>query len=339
MKKLLIVIITLTTLTLTGCNERRENVNINDIINSTVNSSSSTKTEEPAENSSTVEETSKVEESTSTSSEPSDPSFEVATPSSSSTTSKVEEPTSSSSKVESKPTETSSTTSSQKPATPSSSSTSKPSSSTTTSSSKPTEKPVEQPTHTHTFTKATCTTPATCTGCGVTQGTTTDHNFKNGTCTTCGKADPNYVAPHDCRTDGHVWEVTYRTTEPKWCVERHNVSDFGFDKELGDYNKFINNLDAMGIPGNSGSASINVQVWGTETYEVKTCTKCGNTVGAGTRISINPMGDWQYIPGQANNHKPGYEMFDTLFYDADNIPPEIIAKIKLFWETEYGMTF
>ncbi|MCH5208852.1 MAG: hypothetical protein J1F04_08190 [Oscillospiraceae bacterium] len=290
--------------------EENSSVKAEENVNS---SSAATEVEIPAEETSSTSSSAKVEESTSSSSS-----------------------ATSTSKVESKPTETSSTTSSQKPATPSSSSTSKPSSSTTTSSSKPTEKPVEQPTHTHTFTKATCITPATCTGCGETKGTTTDHNFKNGKCTTCGKADPNYVAPHNCATDGHVWGTPTTKTEEKWFVERHIVDDFGFDMTLGDYNAFLRNMEAMGIPGDSGSSTLNVQIWVIETTETRECLECHKT---DTNTTRTPIGDWQYIPGQKNHHDSSYDMFDTLFYDANNIPPEIIEKIKLFWETYYGFSF
>ena len=37
--------------------------------------------------------------------------------------------------------------------------------------------------HEHVFSTATCTTPATCTECGKTQGTVADHNFISATCT------------------------------------------------------------------------------------------------------------------------------------------------------------
>lgn len=77
--------------------------------------------------------------------------------------------------------------------------------------------PTTEPTHTHSFSAATCTTPKTCscgategkasghswkdatcsepktcTVCGATSGLTAGHNFSNGKCTTCGKADPDY---------------------------------------------------------------------------------------------------------------------------------------------------
>lgn len=81
----------------------------------------------------------------------------------------------------------------------------------------PTTDSITEPPHTHSFSSATCTTPKTCscgategkanghswkdatcsdpktcTVCGTTSGLTAGHNFSNGKCTTCGKADPNY---------------------------------------------------------------------------------------------------------------------------------------------------
>ncbi|MBQ7817323.1 MAG: hypothetical protein IJ388_00820 [Oscillospiraceae bacterium] len=80
----------------------------------------------------------------------------------------------------------------------------------------PTEKPTEPP-HIHSFSAATCTKPKTCScgatdgepnghswkdatcsdpktcaECGTTSGLTAGHNFSNGSCTVCGKDDPDY---------------------------------------------------------------------------------------------------------------------------------------------------
>ena len=44
----------------------------------------------------------------------------------------------------------------------------------------------------HTWKDATCSDPKTCTVCGTTSGLTAGHNFSNGSCITCGKADPDY---------------------------------------------------------------------------------------------------------------------------------------------------
>ena len=52
---------------------------------------------------------------------------------------------------------------------------------------------VEMP-HTHTFSDATCTEAPKC-DCGETQGEALGHDYKEGVCTRCEAADPDYVAP------------------------------------------------------------------------------------------------------------------------------------------------
>ena len=44
----------------------------------------------------------------------------------------------------------------------------------------------------HNWKNATCTTPKTCTNCNETSGSTTEHNYSAGKCTSCQKSDPNY---------------------------------------------------------------------------------------------------------------------------------------------------
>ena len=46
----------------------------------------------------------------------------------------------------------------------------------------------------HSWIDATCSEPKTCSVCGTTSGLTAGHNFSKGKCTTCGKADPDYVS-------------------------------------------------------------------------------------------------------------------------------------------------
>ncbi len=347
-----IAILTVTALMLTGCAENRENNFNGNESNSSIieNSSASTNSEVEEPTTSTVE--SKPEEK----------------PVESSTTSTVEKSTTSTTTSSTKPVE--------KPATSSTTTTTskpvekpvvKPTSSTTTSTitSKPVEKPAEKPVHTHKFTNATCEKPAacscgatkgnalshnytsatcnklaTCTICGATKGTFANHNYKNGTCTVCGKNDPNYVAPHNCDKDGHVWEITYTTTEPKWCREMHNVIDFGLDLDLASkyldvnageaYKIFKKTLKEMGIDGSSSSASIEVEVWGTETYEYKECKVCHNSVSSVNVCTITPMGEWQFVDGVNRRLQvPGCD-FNTLFYDPYNIPQTVIDNIRIY---------
>ena len=55
--------------------------------------------------------------------------------------------------------------------------------------------------HTHSYSQATCVSPATC-SCGQTNGAALGHDFgsNNPTCSRCGAANPNYKAPHT-----HSW--------------------------------------------------------------------------------------------------------------------------------------
>lgn len=48
--------------------------------------------------------------------------------------------------------------------------------------------------HTHKYSAATCTKPATC-SCGAINGTALDHKYLNGACTYCKAKDPNYKSP------------------------------------------------------------------------------------------------------------------------------------------------
>ncbi len=68
----------------------------------------------------------------------------------------------------------------------------------------------------------------------------------------------------------------------------HLVADYGYDTTLaarylgisnGEAAQILrNDLEAMGVNSDSGSAAIEVEVWGTETYESKECKVCGNTI-------------------------------------------------------------
>ncbi len=227
----------------------------------------------------------------------------------------------------------------------------------------------------HNYTSAACNKLATCTICGATKGEFANHNYKNGTCTVCGKNDPaSELSPcerygHDYYNDiyvdedhikcgrcgelhTHDWDVTYTTTEPKWCREMHDVLDCGFDVNLAAqylgvnageaYKIYVDNLEAMDIPVISSSCTRDVEVWGTETYWHKEC-KCGHSIGSGNIHTINPMGEWRFIDGKntcrngfhnelgRHTHPTPYN-FNTLYYDPNNIPQTVIDNHKIFWE-------
>lgn len=345
-----IAIFAVTALMLTGCAENRENsFNGNESNSSVIENSSATANSEAKEpdistttNSTTTSQTPNypkpIESSSTATSTVEKPIEKPASTTSSTTTTTVSKPTE-------KPVATSSTT-------------------TTTTASKPIEKPIEKPVHTHNFTNATCEKPAacscgvtkgnalghnytsatcnklaTCTICGATKGTFANHNYKNGICAICGENDPNYVAPHNCDKDGHVWEITYTTTEPKWCREMHNVYDFGFDATLAKrflntdestYKIFKKTCKENGVSGVCGSATIDVEVWGTETYEYKECKVCHNSVSSVNVCTITPIGEWQFVDGVNRRLQATGCDFNTLFYDPYNIPQVVIDNIYIY---------
>lgn len=105
----------------------------------------------------------------------------------------------------------------------------------------PTEEPTEPP-HTHNY-SATSVTQPTCTTQGYTtytcscgdsyrdDYTTGSHNYSNGTCTTCGASDPNYIPPHTHSWTEHTWTedvVDGHTVEVLVCdcnIEWSNMAD------------------------------------------------------------------------------------------------------------------
>ena len=61
------------------------------------------------------------------------------------------------------------------------------------------------PTHTHNYSKATCTEPATC-YCGATSGSKLGHSYNGESCSRCGVKNPNYVKTYSLgETKNHTW--------------------------------------------------------------------------------------------------------------------------------------
>ena len=69
--------------------------------------------------------------------------------------------------------------------------------------------------HQHSFSKATCLKPATCTECGETEGKKGDHDSKNGKCSVCG-LDYYEELVHLIKTYGYKDDETYayKSTTP-----------------------------------------------------------------------------------------------------------------------------
>ncbi|MBP1563753.1 MAG: hypothetical protein J6C38_08555 [Oscillospiraceae bacterium] len=291
--------------------------------------SSATSAEISSETTSSVTESSSesVSSSVSTSVEESS-SVTVESSSSVSSSSTTEKPaeSSSSSSSSNKPVE--------KPvsSSTSSSSTNKPTSSSTT-------KIEEKPIHTHTFTEATCTNPATCISCGETKGTTINHNYNNGSCIYCGKNDPNYVAPHNCKYDGHIWNNSYTesSTENVEIVESHIVSNCGFDFTLSSryFGITTNDVDfpkIFGVAFGSGSAPVKTTGIKTITKYYHECSECGYKEVYKTEETVSQGTTWEYAV------EPRSEDFPIIWYDINNIPDVVYEGIEKVheWEKAHG---
>ena len=290
-------------------------------------------------NSALVETTSNEENSTSEATEPTSEETSSTTKETTSSSTIEEKPTTSTtatstSSTVTKPTEKPavSSSSSSKPVSSSSkptSTTTKPVSSSTSSSSTTTTKPTEKPTHTHNFTNATCTTPATCTSCGVTKGTVANHNYKDGHCTYCGKSDPNYVAPHDCKNDGHVWGKSYTesSTENVEIVETHLLSVNGYDYDLaeryfGRGSSDVDFSDIFDAVWGSGSSKVKTTGVKTITRFIHECSECGYKETYNTEETVTPGETWEFVGGSGNKY------YTIIWYDINNIPDEVYEAVE-----------
>ena len=68
-------------------------------------------------------------------------------------------------------------------------------------------------THQHSFSEATCLTPATCIDCGQTKGTTIDHDTTNGKCSMCGldyyQTLKSLIEKEGTKGDGSAYSYAY----------------------------------------------------------------------------------------------------------------------------------
>ncbi|MBO5908663.1 MAG: hypothetical protein J6Q67_02635 [Clostridia bacterium] len=64
-----------------------------------------------------------------------------------------------------------------------------------------------QPTHTHSYSSATCLNPPVC-SCGAVGGTALGHSYKEGTCSRCGAKDPNFSYTPATQKNGR-WKTKY----------------------------------------------------------------------------------------------------------------------------------
>lgn len=135
-------------------------------------------------------------------------------------------------------------------------------------------------------------------------------------------------AVHTC-----TWETVYIESEPKWCQEIHYVFDCGFDYDLAcqfypnlenPYETMLNYVrSTYGISAGTGSATIKVEVWGTETYKYSECPVCHERYQTNDKpVAINPIGTWQYVNGV--NPRTNGLGFNTLWWDPYNIPQDTL---------------
>ena len=320
------IAIALSAFLLAGCSNNTTNESTNPAASAEISSeTTSSVTESSSESVSTsVEESSSSTESSSVTVESS------SSVSSSSTTEKPAESSSSSSSSSStKPVE--------KPvsSSTSSSSTNKPTSSSTT-------KIEEKPIHTHSFTEATCTNPATCISCGETKGTTINHNYNNGSCIYCGKNDPNYVAPHNCKNDGHIWNNSYTesSTENVEIVETHVLSENGYDYDLaeryfGRGSSDVNFTDYFGTNAfGSGSSKVKTTGIKTITRYIHECSECGYKEVYNTEETVTPNDNWVFVGGSLSKN----DYWSVMWYDINNIPDEVYEGVEKVheWEKAHG---
>ena len=308
MKK--IIAIVLVAFLLAGCSNNTANESTSSATSAEISSESTSSAAENSSESVSSSVSTSVEESKSSTESSSVPAE------SSSTTKKEEKPVSSSTSSSStnKPVE--------KPvsSSTSSSSTNKP----TSSSTKIEEKPI----HTHNFTEATCTNPATCISCGETKGTTINHNYNNGSCIYCGKNDPNYVAPHNCKNDGHIWNNSYTesSTENVEIVETHILSNNGYDYDLaeryfGRGSSDTHFSDIFGCEWGSGSSKVKTTGVKTITRFIHECSECGYKEVYNTEETVTPGDTWVFAI------KPRSKYFPVIWYDINNIPDEVYEGI------------
>lgn len=197
---------------------------------------------------------------------------------------------------------------------------------TTSTATKPIEsKPVESnpvEVHTHTFTEATCEKPATC-ACGETKGNALGHKYNEGVCIRCGKKDPNYVAVHNCKKDGHIWGDSYTKeyTEDFELKEKgHDVYACGFDATLArryGCNTNPNFTSYFGTDAwSSGSTTVKTTATRTVTEYYHKCSECGATEKYDTDEDVTASDNWV-------NASPNSKKCPIIWWDVNDIPDEV----------------
>ncbi len=98
--------------------------------------------------------------------------------------------------------------------------------------------------HTHKFSKATCTKPKTC-SCGETEGKALGHNYKEGVCSRCKAKDPNYVSYTALSKKGGSWKGMF-WIENDDGMKNYYEATFKIDEKMVSYGGGGTALDIMG---------------------------------------------------------------------------------------------
>ena len=145
------------------------------------------------------------------------------------------------------------------------------------------------PTHTHSYSGATCTTPAKC-SCGATNGSALGHSYSNGVCSRCGGKDSSYVKTYSV---GETWVV-----DGQWEFTIHSAKKHYMCNSYSDHNDMAQcviitysykNLGYTGISQDLYISSMSFDVYdaegeAAETYPC-THTKSAKVCGVGTKCS------------------------------------------------------
>ena len=145
--------------------------------------------------------------------------------------------------------------------------------------------------HSHSYSVATCTTPAKC-SCGATDGGALGHSYDNGKCSRCGVADSNYVThshfysaatcttPAKCScgaTDGGALGHSYDNGKCSRCgtADSNNVAveTILFDKI--SLSMMVGDTDALGVTVYPHDATNQILYWESSDTDVVTVDAMG----------------------------------------------------------------
>lgn len=86
----------------------------------------------------------------------------------------------------------------------------------------------------HSYSNATCTSPKKCSRCNSTSGSALGHNYSNGVCSRCNSKDPNYVKTYSLGEKWIVngqWEFTINKAEKHHLCNDYSNKEYGFSTE------------------------------------------------------------------------------------------------------------